>query len=147
MSWQSHYNKNDRVKLVLWDQISLLIKMMLSCKHASNMPTFTYNPVSSDIKKNAIILSIIQNIFKLRDTKLSYAYLFCILLLLKRPRYNWNIVESGVKPHNPNTLLKKADGLNHHLNIRFGPYNYMLSYIFRTYFPLMWENCPLFMVS
>jgi hypothetical protein len=51
------------------------------------MPTITYT--NSVIIKNTIILNIIHNIFNLRDTEV----VICILLV----------------------LLKRADGLNHHL--------------------------------
>jgi hypothetical protein len=63
--------KGGWIKLVLCAQTSSLSEMMPSCTcfpHVSKMPTLTYNRANSVIIKNAIILNIIQNIFKLRDT-------------------------------------------------------------------------------
>jgi hypothetical protein len=54
------------VKLVLWIQTSTLGGIMLSfkcCPHMSEMSTFTYNLANSIIRKNAIIMSIIHNMF------------------------------------------------------------------------------------
>ena len=86
--------KSGWIKLVVCAQTPPLSEMMPSCTcfpHVSKMSTLTYNRANSVIIKNAIILNIIQNIFKLRDTE----FVICIILVLKR-----------------------ADDLNHYLNIR-----------------------------
>jgi len=87
--------KRGRVKLVLCAQTFPLSEMMRSCKcfsHVSKIPTLAYNWANTVIIKNAIILIPIHNIFNLCDTE----GVICIILI----------------------LLKKADGLNHYLNIR-----------------------------
>jgi hypothetical protein len=58
----------------------------------SKLPTLTYNWVSSLVIKNALILNFINNIFNLRSTKI----VMRIILV----------------------LLKRADGIDHHLHFR-----------------------------
>jgi hypothetical protein len=58
----------------------------------SALPALTYNRAESVIIKNAMILTIIHNIFNLRDTQVR----ICTILV----------------------LLMRADVLNHYLNIR-----------------------------
>ena len=85
-----HFNKSDRVKLVLWAQTFPLSEMMWSCKcflHASKILTLIYNQGNSIVIKKALILKIIHNIFTL-----GYIVVISITLL----------------------LLKRAEGLNHH---------------------------------
>ena len=74
-----------------WPKPPVLVK----CKcfpPARKMTIFTYNRENIVIIKNAIILSIVHNIFNLRDTEFG----ICIILVLS----------------------KKANVLNHYLNIR-----------------------------
>ena len=90
--------KTGGVKLILWAETSPLSEMVWSCKyfpHASKMPTLTHNNrLNSFIIKNAIILNTIYtcDIFNLHDTEV---VIYIILVLLKR-----------------------ANGFNHHINIR-----------------------------
>jgi hypothetical protein len=88
-----YFNKKGQVKLVLLAQTFPLNEMTQSNNSfllVSKIETLTENIV---IIKNAIILNIIHDIFNLRDTEV----LICIILV----------------------LLKRSDGLNNHLNIRY----------------------------
>ena len=67
--------KSGGVKLVLLSQTSTLSEMMLSCKcfqHVNQMPTLSYMHANSIIIKNAMILNIMHNIFKLREINLIF---------------------------------------------------------------------------
>ena len=62
--------KSGGVKLALLSQAPTLSEIMLSCKcfqHVNQMPTRSYIHVNSIIIKNAIILNIKHNIFKLHE--------------------------------------------------------------------------------
>ena len=63
------------VNLVLLSQTPTLSEMMFSCKwfkHVNQMPTLSYMHANSIIIKNAIILNIKHNIFKLREINLIF---------------------------------------------------------------------------
>ena len=78
------------IKLVVCAQTSSLSEMMPSC---TCFPHVSKMPTLTYNRANSVIIknAIIQNIFKLRDTE----FVICIILVLKR-----------------------ADVLNHYLNIR-----------------------------
>jgi len=78
----------------LWAQTSALSGTMWSCKcfpHSTKTQTPSHNWMNSASIKNALILNFMHNIFNLR-----FRVVICLILV----------------------LLKRADDLNHHLNIR-----------------------------
>jgi hypothetical protein len=80
------------VKHVLWAQTSPVGEIIRSCMsfpHVSKIPTLACNRANSVIIKKAIILNLRHNIFNIHDTEKLSCH-----------------------------MLKRAEGLDHHPNIR-----------------------------
>jgi hypothetical protein len=82
--------------------ISLFSSVFSNSFHYS---TYLSSIFSKSFHYSTYLSSIFSNVFQLSETSFNS---YDISFMYKLPRYNWNIVESGIKHHKPNPLFTKT---------------------------------------